>query len=155
MASVSWPGYTRLQANLARLGNPDPTPLLETWERVLVQDNREGILAGTDGWGRPMPPLAPSTLKKRRGTGPPLAPRGALSRVIANYRTGHGRDGRDWVVIGAWEDVLSNPGNVPFLPFHFRGEGRLPTRDLAHLRPAGLQHARQALRDWIADILAS
>ena len=40
-----------------------------------------------------------------------------------NFRTMHGPDGDQWVAIGMWEDVLSKRG-VPFLPFHFRGEGR-------------------------------
>lgn len=134
------PQLAALQAGLT-----NPTPLLEELERVLVADNREGLLAGTDGDGRPLAPLAASTLKKRKGTGPPLIPQFTASRAIANYRTAHGQDGPGrWVVLGAWENVLSR-GGVPFLPFHFRGEGRLPTRDIANIRPEGMRRAREAV----------
>jgi hypothetical protein len=56
------------------------------------------------------------------------------------------------VVVGAWEDVLSKQG-VPFLPFHFRGEGRLPVRDIAGLRPAGYAEAVEVVDLWASSLL--
>lgn len=86
------------------------------------------------------------------GSGPPLAPRREQSRVIANLATTYARNGpSNWVVTGTWEDVVSTPRSGPgvsFLPFHFEGQGRLPTRDLAGLRPQGLQEALEIVSAW-------
>lgn len=82
------------------------------------------------------------------GSGPPLAPKGKQSRVIKDLVTAHfeNKPG-EWHVIGAWENVLSRKG-VPFLPFHFRGEGKLATRDIAGLRPEGLAEAKEVVAKW-------
>lgn len=96
--------------------------------------------------GRSPTPGAPPWVSE--GDGPPMAPRREQSRVIANLKTAHARTGPDgWIVFGAWENVLSNRG-VSFLPFHFEGQGRLPTRDLAGLRPQGLQEALEIVSAW-------
>lgn len=165
-------GLDRLDAKLRGLLLADWQPLLIEWRAILEEDNERGALAGLDGWGKP---LAPVTYRPRVGTdpismapldynnlrrsaylslsGPPLAPRGAGSRIVTNFRTAHGGDGPGrWYAQGAWEDVLSVKG-TPFLPFHFRGEGRLPRRDLAHVRPSALAKARQALRDFVKRLL--
>lgn len=148
-------GLDSLEKKLKKLKHLDPTPLLIEWRKIIEEDNRRGILAGTDGWGHPLKALLSKRKGKYKGaTGPPLAPFGPKSRTIANFRTAHGRDGLNYFALGAWEDVLSDPtkntpGGVAFLPFHFRGEGRLPVRDLAHIRPWGETHARAALRTWI------
>lgn len=154
MSSFNWPGYSTLQARLGRLINLDATPLMIEWENTITEDNRRGVLAGIDGYGHPMAPLAPSTIKHRKGTGPPLAPMGAASRVIANFRTAYGRDGEKWVAFGAWENVLSKRG-IPFLPFHFQGRPalNLPRRDLAHIRAEGHRQARLELRTFVRNIL--
>src|SRR4051812_23494719 len=124
-AEISWLGFDALSKKLARLADPDCSPLMETWERIIVEDNRKGVLEGTDSDGAPMPPLRyrggtvgkPKGRTKNRGvtsgtlktgtganlttaeyrqlTGPRLAPRREESRVIANLHTGHGRDPAD------------------------------------------------------------
>ena len=71
---------------------------------------------------------------------------------MTNFRTAHGRDGGAWVAIGAWEDVLSLDG-VPFLGSHFRGEGNLPVRDLAHVRPTAMARAKAALHDFAVALM--
>lgn len=63
----------------------DLSPLAEPVRARLVLGNREAILAGLSPDGRPVAPLKPSTLKRRTGTGPPRAPHGASSRVVADY----------------------------------------------------------------------
>jgi hypothetical protein len=134
------------------------------WEAILTEDNRQGLLAGLDGYGKPLVAIADYTRRHRKsetGTAdpnaPPLIPAWERSRAIANFRTAHGREGSNqggklvmghWWAIGAWENVLSKSG-VAFLPFHFRGEGRLPVRDLAHVRPAAVRAARENLRDFV------
>lgn len=83
----------------------------------------------------------------RRLGGPPLAPRGPFSRVIANLKTGWAREGTNWVAFGYWDQVLDRNGR-PFLHYHFVGSGRLPRRDLRGLRPEGVRRATEALRNW-------
>ena len=91
----------------------------------------------------------------RKLGGPPLAPRKQFSRVITNYMQRYGQtSATTWEVIGAWINVLSKKG-VPFLRFHFDGEGRLPTRDLRGIRPWGMEKIRSASRAWWLDIVRS
>lgn len=71
-ASFSWGGFDALSRKLERLKNPDASPLMETWERIIVEDNRKGVLAGTDKDDKPMPPLqyrngAGASTKGRKG----------------------------------------------------------------------------------------
>lgn len=42
---------------LRALGNLDPRPMLEDFGKVIVEDNRAGILAGVDALNRPMKPV--------------------------------------------------------------------------------------------------
>ena len=137
---------------------------------ILEEDNRENL--GFDGWGRPLAPVTyrPDARVKevdhmfqpydnctssmyRSLAGPPLAPRGLGSRVVTGFETGWHREGSQWIEIGAWKNVLSIDA-VPFMPFHFRGEGRLPKRDLAHVRPSAMRKAREALHSFMQYIFA-
>lgn len=144
-------GLLKARGVLQALRQVEVEGLLNDWRQTLEEDNEQGILKGQDGFGNPMVPIAETTKKYRKSAvgkadpnAPPMIPCYALSRVIANYVTAFYRDGVRWVVIGAWENVLSKKG-VPFLPFHFRGEGHLPVRNLAHIRPWGMQRAREQL----------
>lgn len=86
-------------------------------------------------------------------TGPPLAPRGAFSRVITNLMTGFEIPpigSSAWTAYGAWFEVVSTKG-VPFLRAHFNGVGRLPVRDLRGVRPEGREKARRAAIAWMSD----
>lgn len=83
-----------------------------------------------------------TTAEYQKLTGPPLAPRGDESRVIANLFTKHYQAGDVWIAEGAWLNVVSAKG-VPFLHFHFEGAGRLPKRNLAGLRSWGRAEARK------------
>jgi hypothetical protein len=38
---------------------------------------------------------------------------------------------------------------IPFLRYHFNGDGRLPRRDLRGVRPAGIEKMRAAMNNWI------
>lgn len=174
--NTSWPTFAALQHKLDRLRNPDVAPLLTLLENTIEADNRRGVLAGTDGDDKPMPltwrqqneesvwvtKVLPDGRVvrfkmlgwKEGGKGPALAPHGESSRTVQSLRTAFFMDGPgEWVVVGAWENVLSKTG-VPFLPFHFRGEGKLPRRDLAGLRPAGYREAVESVDVW-AEAMAS
>lgn len=119
---VDFSAIGRISDRLQKLKNPPVTQLLETWEKIIVEDNRRGILAGTDKNGNLMTPVTyrpkPESVSKwgksrqrkligaatapehnnltsaqyRRLSGPSLAPRSAYSRVITNLATGHGYD---------------------------------------------------------------
>ena len=57
----------------------------------------------------------------RRLTGPPLAPRGAFSRVITNLGTRFGQtSAKTWEAVGYWNEVVNKKGNM-FLHYHFNG----------------------------------
>jgi hypothetical protein len=47
----------RLQARLRKIGDPDATPLMRTWMMIIDDDNRRGVLAGTDMNGNAMVPV--------------------------------------------------------------------------------------------------
>jgi hypothetical protein len=173
-STVNTEGINRLIGRLRALDEIDFEPLMLEWRKILEEDNEEGARLGLDGYGVPLdavtyrPDPKAGTRKPinydiqnnnnltsshyRTLDGPPLAPRGMQSRIVTNFRTAHQRDGKDWHALGAWEDVLSVQG-IPFLGFHFRGEGNLPVRDLAHVRPGALARARQALVDFVRSIL--
>lgn len=98
-----------------------------------------------------------SSSQYRKLGGPPLAPRGANSRVIKNLETGHSTApdaSGEWFAIGAWPDVVSKRG-VPFLHAHFTGAStgrnhatKLPIRELRGIRPDGRAKAVVLARDW-------
>ena len=97
----------------------------------------------------------------RQLTGPRLAPRGEASRVIKNLHTeirSFPTEGR-WEVVGAWyqkeggslgSSVVSVKG-VPFLIYHFEGQGRNPKYDLRPVRPEDLKFAANALRAFVKE----
>jgi hypothetical protein len=156
MAEFSWDGFTDLDRRLGQLAHPDPEtvrPLMESWERVIDADNRRGVLAGKDKDDRDLPPVKKRTGKYKGKSGPPLAPDGEASRSIANLATGWAQTSdTQYVAFGAWENVVSDAG-VSFLPFHIRGEGHLPIRDIAGIRSQGVAEAQGALEDWATHVL--
>ncbi len=174
--TVNTQGLDLLIGRVRALTMIDFSPLMIEWRTILEEDNVEGAMAGLDGFGNPLEPVTyrPDPRAGSRKTidmtelvngnlssqayrtldGPPLAPRGLDSRIVTHFETAHGREANpdEWYALGAWKDVLSI-ASVPFLPFHFRGEGNLPVRDLAHVRPTAMAKARQALRDFVNGIL--
>lgn len=47
-------GVRRLELALATLESPDFSSLMESWGRIGLEDNRSGVMSGTDGDGDPM-----------------------------------------------------------------------------------------------------
>lgn len=78
----------------------------------------------------------------RKLGGPPLAPRGLGSRVIRNFQTADGYDGKNWFVEAFLVNVLDRKGE-PFMHYHFDGKGRNPKRDLRGIRPEGRERIRR------------
>jgi hypothetical protein len=197
-ATLDLTGLDRLQERFKRIADPDATPLMVSWMRIIDDDNRRGVLAGTDKDGQPMAPVTyrpkkpgapsvPLTVEQRLGQhpktkrgrfatfgssasgannnltsaeyrlldGPALAPRRQFSRVITNLLTDYDDSQRasgQWEAWGYWEGVVSAKG-VPFLIYHFDGEGNNPQRDLRGVRPEGRERAKAALRAWAIDMV--
>lgn len=78
----------------------------------------------------------------RRLAGPPLAPRGASSRVVTNHVTRSGRRSGRWFAEAGWADIVDTRGK-PFLKY------LLEDRDIAGVRPTGRQLAWDALHTFI------
>lgn len=187
---VDLSGLDNLISRVKSLERMNVKPLMDHWMILIANDNRKGVLAGTDKDGNAMAPVkyrpkgeaVKTTAAQRNGakanatksgvfgglgrhaaglnnnltpaeyrklSGPPLAPRGAFSRVITNLQTDYApsSDGTIWTAWGAWVDVVSAKG-VKFLGAHFNGVNRLPKRDLRGVRPEGRALARKALIAW-------
>ena len=60
----------------------DLTPIAPEVQAICWEANKRAVLTGKTYDGHPVAPLRPSTLKRRKGTGPPRAPNYAQSSVI-------------------------------------------------------------------------
>lgn len=64
---LDFSGLDRLKTRLDRIVNPDATPLMASWMRIIDEDNRKGVMAGLDKDGNPMAPVTyrprPAALK--------------------------------------------------------------------------------------------
>jgi hypothetical protein len=167
----------RMIGQLVEFDSIDFEPLMMEFEAILKEDNDAAVMAGIDGFDMPLIPVTyrpdpkagtgkvrtPSTRPynnlsttayKMLG-GPPLAPRGMDSRIATNFRTGYVQleSEKAWLVLWAWEDVVS-VDDIAFLGFHFRGEGNLPVRNLAHLRPSTYRRCKAALHDFTVRLIS-
>ena len=97
-----------------------------------------------------------SSPEYRHLAGPPLAPRGAFSRVVTNLKLRFGQLGVGaWEAVGYWDEVVSRTGRQ-FLTYLFDGLGRrgsIPRRDLRGVRPDGKAKAAKACRAWMIDLI--
>jgi hypothetical protein len=194
---MDYRGIDRILAKLNRIKDLDPTPVLRDWGKVIIEDNRAGVLGGKQYNDSPMAPVkyrpaeakptafrshkagkfgtttgrfkgfAPAgqesnakvgrtvlpnnnltTEQYKKLSGPPLAPRGDESRVIANlvlrepYKTGD-----RWVAEAYWADVVDAKGR-PFLKRAFAAR-----RDLRGVREAGRKKAAAILRLFAKHVL--
>jgi hypothetical protein len=78
-ATVDTSALDRLQVRLRKIADPDATPLMATWMRIIDDDNRRGVLAGLNKDGNPMIPVTyrplkagaqPLTVEQRLGQAP-------------------------------------------------------------------------------------
>jgi hypothetical protein len=86
MPTTDLSGLDRLTARFRNLVNPDARPLMEGkagWMAIIEEDNRKGLLAGTDRYGNPMIPV---TYRPKPPSGKPSA----QQRNMANARKKRG-----------------------------------------------------------------
>lgn len=105
---------------------------------LIYQDNVTARLEGVDKDGQPFQPLAASTLAdERRGPGPPLAPKGLSSRVIANFEVEVSRDGDSaYRIEGGWPTFDKIFFHVT--GFQHAGGGWVPERNPWGIRPEAM-----------------
>lgn len=140
---------TRLERRLRGLSKITPSqvqPLLTKWRDIIIEDNRSGVLAGTDKDGRPATPVKP---RKGRGSGPRLAPKGVSSQVISKFEVKTDATARS--ITAGWTGVRSKKG-VAYLGYHFDGQGHNPRYDLRGVRPQARAKMANAMTTWIRDI---
>lgn len=137
---------------------------------IVRAGNRRARLGGIDKDGRSLTPLKSERTGKYRGaSGPPLAPFGERSRIIANfYAIPRSAPGGGWEITAGWRNVLSDPprgrglsgflrrtisratgsGRVPFLAYHFAGTPPMPRRDCAGIDPTTRAEVEARWRLW-------
>lgn len=107
----------------------DLRPLANAIGWVVWEDNREARVQGMDRFDIGLTEV--KSQSGRPGSGPPLAPRGPASRVVAGFEIDVQPAGPTaYLVVGAWP-------SMPFLRCHADGEGRygaIPVRDVIGIR---------------------
>lgn len=124
---------------LARIKNTRPVH----WkiQQLLKDGKKEQLLQGVDWQGRPFAPLKPSTLKHRKGSGPPLVPK-PDSRAITHY----------YVIIdpaGPGQIAVEADWHVSWMRYHNTGTRNMVARPPGGFRSQDVKKAMAALRDWI------
>jgi hypothetical protein len=132
----------------------DLRPLAIRVKEIVEEQNREMRPAGLDRYGVPFVDLADSTWKKRERQGrlgPPLAPDGDASAIVAGFLAQVEEDFPDDITIrGFW----------PFLPwikYHVDSNaprGHLPVRDPAGLPAPAQDRIVEAFDDFMAGLIA-
>lgn len=136
---------TDVIANMQRLADDLPE-LGEIVAADMLEGNEQGLLAGLDRDGEPMPPtkreMTPS-IAARLGNGKPLNPKGGSSRSIADFSVR---------VIPISAQALAVDGTWPTAPFFvYHREGRVkgaPIRDIVGIRPLTMDVIMRHTREW-------
>jgi hypothetical protein len=144
-------GLDRILERLARLdpGQWDLRGLGERLGRILETDNMAARMLGVDYEGQEFAPLAPATLERRMGAGPPLAPMEMASRIISGVQVDVNDTGHNAV-----EVVLSWP-SMPFLRYHVTGTTRMPARDPCGIRPEAWAEIEREVSEWVDNLTSA
>lgn len=118
----------------------DLSALREPVRDRLWEGNKGAVLAGLTPLGAPVAPLLPLTLKRRKGGGPPRAPMGAGSRVVAGYVVAVDAGPGRLAFTGSW------PGFSPVIEYLDAGTSRMAARPTFGHRPTDLDWVRDRLR---------
>jgi hypothetical protein len=138
-------------------GDIDMRPLLEQGEQIILEGNRDGLIAGTDGDGQAMPRTQREqsvALSRRLGSGRPLVPNGAASRAIRLAKADSGQIGpTTWQVIINWDGFTANNGrNIPEMHAN-PVKARYPRRNIMDIRPATVKAFEDAAAVYLAKVL--
>jgi hypothetical protein len=116
---------------------------METELRQLFSEGKtEQLLQGVDADGGPFAPLAPSTLRNRPGSGPPLVPRYRDSAIIRAYTV-------TITTIGAGLRIVAGWPTLAWVKYHQSGTKHMPQRDPGGFRNADAELALKRLRDFV------
>jgi hypothetical protein len=127
---------------IERITRPDLAPLGAEARRLMIQDNRNGLVTGRDRDGDRVAPLADSTLRRgRAGDGEALVPREDGSRMIAGYQVDMQESPDSILLVGSW------PG-VPFVRYHQSGTRFMPARNPVGIRPSTRGQLAAAIHDF-------
>lgn len=127
---------------LARIENT--RPVHGKIQQILKDGKKEQLLQGVDWRGRKFAPLKASTLKKRRGKGPPLSPRYAESRFVTHY----------YVLVdpaGPGQVAIEADWSLSFSRYHNTGTKHMAARPPGGFRSKDMAKVRAALRSWIME----
>jgi hypothetical protein len=144
--------FDALKAKLGAMRDGLDTPagrrFVAKVKQIVIDDNRDGLLRGLDANGVPFAPLAASTIAHRDGSGEPLTPHGAASRLIANAVATDYRSGGQVIVILKWV------GDVAvWIRYHRTGTRKMPRRNPVGVRPAARQRIRDAFKQFQRDLV--
>jgi hypothetical protein len=151
--SFSWGNKGAIQRHIDSVrknAQPNSTPSNRFKARLLEivrADHIRKLEESVDKMGRPLAPLAPSTLKnRRRGKGGPLNPPG--SRFKTNFTASWAGGGLEGKLV-----LVSGFQGIPFAIYHMTGTRRLPKRDLMGVTRKGMIEVEKAVAQYARDIL--
>lgn len=141
-----------LMEQIDALSRVDLAPLAARIREIMVADNARARAEGHDDQDRPFAPLrggrplSPSEVRQRGGAGPPLAPRGAASRIISGFEVELvPLDSGSVLARGSWP-------SFPELQYHVQGAGRLPVRDPIGLTPRGRAEVEAVVAEFVSGL---
>ncbi len=137
-------GNLNLLMNGLSRGLNDLRPIAFKVSSCLLEGNRQGI--GTDWHGSPLAPLKASTLKRREGNGPPLAPHDLSSRIFTNPVINASGAGGQLAVEMSWK-------GIPWLGFHMTGTKWMAQRNIVGIRPETLDRIQGVCLEYFDDLL--
>jgi len=120
----------------------DIRPIEPMVRHVLTTGKRDQLLAGVDSLGRKFAPLKRSTLKRRKGNGPPLIPGRTSSRMISRYRIVFEGRGDRVAVLAGWD-------GLPWLQYHRTGTARMAKRDPGFFRERDREAVGRLMQDYV------
>ena len=116
--------------------------------KICEEGHTRQLLQGIDYTGSKTAPLKPSTLKGRRGNGPPRIPRGTASRMVTAFRLRWVDEspGRRRLVM-YYDDTIA-----PFAVFLEHGTSRMAARPTG-IDPESVRQIEAAIKDFGADVI--
>lgn len=144
-------GLTAKVERLERLGLAlrDLAPLAKRCEEILAEELYNSLANQEDAaTGARVDDLKPSTLKRRRGSGPPRIPRHRSSRMANPDIKITGDGATTWEIRASWPDF-------PQIRFHVKGTRYMVARNPIGVPPRARVRIAEAVREAIERALAA